>query len=144
MDQVSDFVATAVKQASKTNGGATFYGATLSQAWVGGVLFEVGTGPGGTGVLDSFVRLAADGTEKGYNTSGRPLPFDEKTNLTDTHDIQLGNIPIFTITKPDNIGGSSSASQVPGAPSFGVRHHFGTCRVRSVGSQLPGSLQKHA
>ena len=48
----------------------------------------------GTGFLASFVRIQRTGTEQGYNTSGRPVPFDEKTDPNHTHDLQLGQIPI--------------------------------------------------
>src|SRR5947207_15526960 len=42
--------------------------------------------PTGTGVIEPFVRIQADGTEQGYNTSGG-TPFDEKPG-TWTHDIR--------------------------------------------------------
>jgi MYXO-CTERM domain-containing protein len=47
----------------------------------------------GTGVIDSFVRLQANGTERGYNTSGRPTAFDEKTAGTFTRNLQLSEVP---------------------------------------------------
>src|SRR5262249_9638068 len=41
--------------------------------------FLQGTGQGsGTGLIDSFVRLQADGSEQGYNTDFTPFQFDQK------------------------------------------------------------------
>ncbi|HEX8898904.1 MAG TPA: hypothetical protein VF751_09420, partial [Chthoniobacterales bacterium] len=42
--------------------------------------------PTGTGVIDPFLRVQANGTEQGYNTSGG-TPFDDKAGPW-THDIQ--------------------------------------------------------
>jgi len=53
--------------------------------------------PTGTGVIDSFLRLQANGTEQGYNTDARPLQFDEKTDLTFTHSLLLSAVPVVTI-----------------------------------------------
>ena len=53
----------------------------------------------GSGVIDSFVRLN-DGSgilEQGYNTSARPLQFDENSSPTFTHDILLASIPVVNI-----------------------------------------------
>jgi hypothetical protein len=57
--------------------------------------------PTGSGVIDSFVRLS-DATpngliEEGYNTSGRPLQYDENSSPTFTHDLLLSAIPIVDI-----------------------------------------------
>ena len=49
---------------------------------------------GGTGNMEPFVRLHGTGTEQGYNTSGRPVPFDEVNGLNYTHDLTLGEVPI--------------------------------------------------
>lgn len=46
----------------------------------------------GTGIFDSFVRLQANGTERGYNTSGA-LEFDEKGSGF-TRDLILGEVPV--------------------------------------------------
>jgi hypothetical protein len=51
----------------------------------------------GTGVIDSFVRLQANGTEQGYNTDARPVQFDEKTDATFTHSLLLSDVPKVTI-----------------------------------------------
>lgn len=45
----------------------------------------------GTGVIDSFVRIQNTGSEKGYNTDGKP-EFDTKGGAF-THAIQLGDVP---------------------------------------------------
>ena len=50
----------------------------------------------GSGVLDPFVRIQANGTEQGYNTDNPPV-FNEKTNATDTHSLLLSSVPIVTL-----------------------------------------------
>jgi hypothetical protein len=52
--------------------------------------------PTGTGVIDPFVRVQADGSEQGYNTSGG-TPFDEKAGIW-THDIQFSDLQATTET----------------------------------------------
>jgi hypothetical protein len=54
--------------------------------------------PTGTGVIDSFVRIQDRGTEHGYNTDGRPVPFDEKTDPNFTRSLLLSEVPIVTIS----------------------------------------------
>ena len=54
----------------------------------------------GTGVLDPFLRLQANGTEQGYNTGGSPVPYDDKAG-TWTHALLLSTVPIV------NIGGTN-------------------------------------
>jgi len=47
----------------------------------------------GSGVIDSFVRISTnDLIEEGYNTSGRPVPYDENTSPTFTHDLLLSEV----------------------------------------------------
>ncbi len=49
----------------------------------------------GTGLIDPFVRLQTNqNIETGYNTSGRPLQFDELNPLNFTHDLLIAQIPI--------------------------------------------------
>lgn len=53
----------------------------------------------GSGVIQSFVRISTnDNCEQGYNTSGRPLQFDENNSPTFTHDLLLSAVPIVTIS----------------------------------------------
>jgi len=47
----------------------------------------------GTGVIQSFVRLQNSPTEQGYNTSGRPLQFDENSSQQYTRNLQFGQVP---------------------------------------------------
>jgi hypothetical protein len=69
-----------------------------SQGSIGGALFEtVDFRSAGTGVIDSFVRVQRNGTEQGYNTSGRPVRFDENTSPQFTRDLTFGEIPTRTI-----------------------------------------------
>src|SRR4029077_18801416 len=51
----------------------------------------------GSGNIDSFVRVQASGTEQGYNTSFRPLQFNETTSATFTHDLALSAVPVVLI-----------------------------------------------
>lgn len=54
--------------------------------------------PMGSGVIDSFVRIGDNqGVVEGYNTSTRPLQFQENNTLTFTHAIQLSSIPAVNI-----------------------------------------------
>ena len=53
--------------------------------------------PTGTGVIDSFVRIQNNGTEQGYNTSGRPVAFHEKTDPNFTRALLLTEVPVVTI-----------------------------------------------
>lgn len=65
-----------------------------------------GSGGAGSGAIDSFVRIQAQGnknvTEQGYNTSyrGTGFPeFDENTTLTFTHDLQLSTLQNNVVQK---------------------------------------------
>ncbi|MBA3831094.1 MAG: hypothetical protein H0X34_04205 [Chthoniobacterales bacterium] len=57
--------------------------------------------PTGTGVLDPFVRVQANATEQGYNTSGGEA-FDDKAGIW-THDIQFSDLQSTEVT----IGGTA-------------------------------------
>ena len=52
--------------------------------------------PTGTGVIEPFLRLQADPTEQGYNTSGG-TPFDDKAGIW-THDIQFSDLQTTTVS----------------------------------------------
>jgi len=55
--------------------------------------------PTGSGVIDSFVRIQTNNTvEKGYNTDGRPLQFDENNSATFTHSLALADLQATTIS----------------------------------------------
>jgi len=67
-----------------------------SSGTINGAIFEFRVEqPAGTGVINSFVRLQRNGIEQGYNTSGRPVPFDEKTDPNFTRDLTFGEVPII-------------------------------------------------
>ena len=55
--------------------------------------------PTGTGYIDPFLRVQANGTEEGYNTSGvtPQAPFDDKAGIW-THDIQFSDLQATTVT----------------------------------------------
>ncbi|MHC4753202.1 MAG: hypothetical protein ACYTFW_25470, partial [Planctomycetota bacterium] len=52
-------------------------------------------------MIQSFVRLGKDtgqgdpATKQGYNTSGRPVQYEENTSPSFTHDLPLASIPLF-------------------------------------------------
>ena len=52
----------------------------------------------GTGVIESFVRIQANGTEEGYNATARPVMPDVNTSPTFTHDLLLSAVP--TVVNP--------------------------------------------
>ena len=58
----------------------------------GGYFLQVPDQSTGTGVIEPFVRIQANGTEQGYNTSNNAVPFDEKTGIW-THDLLLSAVP---------------------------------------------------
>ena len=78
----------------------------------GALFYRAGFQPAGTGVLDSFVRVQHDngqannghspnGEEQGYNTSGRPVQYDEDTDPNYTRDLTYADIPIVNIMGTD-------------------------------------------
>ena len=54
--------------------------------------------PTGSGVINSFVRLQAEGDEEGYNTDAKKkkFPYDEKAGSF-THSLLLSDVPIVTV-----------------------------------------------
>jgi hypothetical protein len=70
--------------------------------FVNGALFQTAElQPAGTGVIDSFVRMQAMGTQQGYNTDGRPVPFNELTDPNFTRSLLLTSVPTV------NVGGTA-------------------------------------
>jgi hypothetical protein len=63
--------------------------------------------PAGSGNLDSFVRIKGKDVEEGYNTSWRPVAYDENTSPTFTHSLSLNSVPIV----------SSSSLAISGLPT---------------------------
>ena len=61
----------------------------------GGLFVQIDNGSTGTGVIEPFVRLQANGTEQGYNTDLKPMP-DVKTG-TWTKDILLSAVPVVSV-----------------------------------------------
>jgi hypothetical protein len=66
-----------------------------------GLFFTDEQQPTGTGYIDSFLRIQQNGYEQGYNTSARPVQFDEKTDLTYTHDLPIADVGVKTINNID-------------------------------------------
>ena len=101
----------------------------------------------GTGVIDSFVRMRRNVEEQGYNTSGRPVRYDELTDPNFTHDLLFGDIPtvqfegntfkqfILDINEPNgggqqflsldkvNIYSSGTGSQTGDEDTLGTLHY---------------------
>jgi hypothetical protein len=77
-----------------TQGGVTYY------TFAGALWTTTDSQSTGTGVIDSFVRVssASDDIVSGMNTTARPLPQDENSSPTFTHDIPEGIVPIVTIS----------------------------------------------
>jgi hypothetical protein len=64
-----------------------------SSGTLNGALFEtIDLRSSGTGVIDPFLRMQRNGTEQGYNTSGRPVAFDELTDPNFTRDLLVGEL----------------------------------------------------
>jgi len=61
----------------------------LNGAW----FYEAHAAATGTGLIQSFVRLQATGTEHGYNTDYRDVQYDELTSATFTHSLLLSSVP---------------------------------------------------
>lgn len=57
----------------------------------------------GTGVIAPFVRLQNNGTQQGYNTSTRPVAFDEQTAANFTRDLQIQDLGVNTISGTDYV-----------------------------------------
>ena len=54
--------------------------------------------PTGTGYIDSFVRVQANGAvQHGYNTDHRPLQFDENNSPVFTRSLLLSDVPVVTV-----------------------------------------------
>jgi hypothetical protein len=72
-----------------------------AQGTIGAALFQQGsTQPSGSGVIDSFVRIHGLGgaaQEQGYNTSARPLQFNENSSPTFTRSLQLSQVPLSNV-----------------------------------------------
>jgi hypothetical protein len=69
---------------------------------INGAQFEfTNAQPTGTGIIDPFLRVQANGVEQGYNTSGTPVPFDDKSGIS-THDMTFAQLQTTTVT----IGGT--------------------------------------
>jgi MYXO-CTERM domain-containing protein len=70
---------------------------TLESGEINGAIFNRDDfATAGTGVIEPIVRIDAAGTQatsQGYNTSARPVAYDENTDPNFTRDITLGEIP---------------------------------------------------
>lgn len=78
--------------------GANLYPGT-DQGSINGALFRFGSLGTTVGNLDVFLRLSKGGVERGYNTSARPLVFDESSS--GTHALRLYEIPVVRVGDVD-------------------------------------------
>lgn len=63
-----------------------------------GALFETtNVRPTGTGFISPFLRIQANNIEQGYNTSARPVRFDEKTDPNFTRNLNRSSLATRTI-----------------------------------------------
>jgi hypothetical protein len=68
-----------------------------SSGTVNGAIFQTSdVQPAGTGVIQSFLRIQHNETEQGYNTSNRPVAFDELTDPNFTRDVRVSDLPVIT------------------------------------------------
>ena len=71
-----------------------------SHGEVNGAQFaQVASQPTGTGAINSFVRVQALGNrtvEEGYNTSARPLAYDENSSPQFTRALRVADTPVYT------------------------------------------------
>jgi hypothetical protein len=62
---------------------------------------QIDAQPTGTGYIDSFVRIqgaaSGGGAEQGYNTTARPLQFDENKSPQFTRSLALGQVPVVMV-----------------------------------------------
>jgi hypothetical protein len=69
-----------------------------SSGTINGARFETtSVRPTGTGTIDSFLRIHEMSMEQGYNTSGRPVAFDEITDPNFTRNLRLSELSTRTI-----------------------------------------------
>jgi hypothetical protein len=93
-----------------------------SSGTVNGVLFEFDDQqPTGSGVLMPFLRIQANGTEEGYNTSNPAFPFDEVPPAGGfTRDLQFGELLqmggdfLFVLDINEPSGGSQALLSLDG------------------------------
>src|SRR5262249_14259043 len=68
---------------------------------VGEIFRQTDQQPTGTGFIQSFVRLQANGSgsqlEQGFNTDARPLQFDENKSPQFTRALRLSDVPVMNI-----------------------------------------------
>ena len=83
-----------------TTDGAT----AIQEATINGAIWKTlpVADPTGSGVWHAFFRVDASPTERGYNTDGRPLQFDEMTSETFTHSALLADVPL--VQYPEGTG----------------------------------------
>lgn len=75
------------------------FGDSVTQGTINGALYQRGdVRAAGSGVVQSFVRVSSNAsTVEGYNTSGRPLFYDENNSPSFTRNLQFGQVPTVTI-----------------------------------------------
>ena len=76
----------------------------IDEATINGAIWKTlpVSDPTGSGVWHAFFRVDASPTERGYNTDGRPLQFDEMKSATFTHAALLADVPL--VQYPEGTG----------------------------------------
>ena len=100
---IETFVVCLVIMAATPAGAASYdlttdtYPAADGSVTINGAIWSMlpSADPTGSGVFNAFFRVQADGMERGYNTDGRKLQFDEKTSPTFTHSALLADVPLI-------------------------------------------------
>lgn len=94
LQQLSDRIVPAVIHDLTTAG---------AEAVANGALVQQLVSQPAAGTYDPFVQIQgsnskkASGVEQGYNTSARPLQFDEKSNTDVTHNLTLASVPVVIV-----------------------------------------------
>lgn len=99
--KIQNIAAASLLALAASNANATLLDLTPanSSGTINGAIFtNLPIQPAGSGVIDSFVRISTNNpTVQGYNTSTRPLSFDENNSPIFTHDLLVNQLGIVTI-----------------------------------------------
>jgi hypothetical protein len=76
--------------------GCDLYASSSSCTFGAATFYATNPQPTGTGVIDSFLRIQANGTEQGFNTGARPLEagIEDKVDPNFTRNLPLSAVPI--------------------------------------------------
>lgn len=95
----------------------------------------------GTGVIDPFLRLQANTSEQGYNTSADNPPFDAKTGIW-THNLKMTDLDLVTLDNQSYYRFLLDINQNRGGDSELLTLHTLQLYTGSVGSQATTDLSQ--